>query len=127
MNGKLLLSQRNLSTTSNNSFSLDSNKYSIELKVISFLKGHVICTLYKNGNVLQRKQLLYKRTGKKIYFRRIMAFMALGVVLGLLKVFMQPSENVVIVVSVMILIAIFIYSVTSNLSDNMIMEDVDID
>lgn len=130
VNGELVSSQRNIATDSTNSFSVGANEYSTNLKVVSLLKGPLVCTLIKNGKEHMRQRLIFSKANKSSkglpFIARFSFFILLGALFGVARSYWQlPIESIYIFILLLFAI-VFIYYLKSYNGEEPVIEEENI-
>lgn len=123
VNGKSITSQKNYSKKSTADFNLDGNAYTIELKVVSMMKGPITCTLKKGDTAIKKKQIVFikpdnnssslTRNPKKYIFAAIA-----GILFVFIKIYFElPPESFYYFIGAVILF-FFVFEYTNQEDPN---------
>jgi len=132
VNGKLITSQKNYSKKSSADFELDGNAYTIELEVVSMMKGPINCTLKKGDSAIKKKQIVFIKpdndsssiTGnpKKYIFAAIA-----GMLFAFIKIYLElPFESFYYFIGAVILFFL-VFEYTNQEDPKFLMKEVAID
>jgi len=132
LNGELISSKKSFSKNSSASFEIGKDVYSLDLRIVSMLKGPIICTLNKNGNPHKKKQIVFKHSEGKGElnngsFLKYTLFALLGILIVVVKIYWNlPFESFYYLLGA-VFITYFVYEYLNQEDPIFLMEEVEIE
>lgn len=84
LNDQLISSLRNYRRHSQHQFNVAQDNYRVEFNVTSILKGEIVCSLYKNEQLLETETKAYTQDTTSTSLKKIGLFFVGGIITGAL-------------------------------------------